>query len=777
MTHLPTRPNLPQSLAAALAILVVVGASAPASAAGLLIARNSGDPLAVKYHRVDIEAADGTSVTTVEQVFTNHTNRQLEATFLFPLPSDAVLVDFKLLVNGKMKKGEVLPREEAERIYLDIVRSMKDPGLVDWMESGLFRARIFPVPARGEQKIQVTYTQVLPFFDGTYKLVHPLRTPGTASRTLEDFTLTARLQHKTPLKAIYSPSHRVSVGRSGDHKATVGFEQARVALDKDFVLYFGISDADVGVQVFTHRPDPGEPGYFMLLAAPRSVFSQGELPQKAVTFVLDTSGSMEGKKMEQARRALLWALDQLGPRDRFNIVRFSSDVESFAEDLVTASTSHIGEAKRFVKSFEAAGGTAIEAALEEALETRPVDDDMTHLVLFMTDGRPTVGETSTSKILERATAANRHDARVFAFGVGDDVDTKLLDRLAGKHHGTSAYVGADDDLEVKTSALYTQLSHPVLTNLDLDIQHVRAHAMLPGQLPDLFKGGQLMLVGRYRGDGHALVRLKGRMQGKQRTWDFEVPFAEKATDNAFVAPIWAHRQVGLLLDQIRLNGETAALRSEVVQLATRFGIVTPYTSYLVVEDDRMLGQPGTSRRNRPLLNTVRTGAAPPAPTLDGAMGREEAESSLRDLFGGRGRAADSGSSTRPAASPRAGSGGGGFAKKSSGRQAVEEAKVVRHFKSKKTANSDVRGVRYVAGRVMRLLGGIWTDEAATSGKRELRVEPYSAAWLEIRRLQPDLGPILGLGERVKFAVGDVVVIVTSGGKSALTSSDRARLKR
>ncbi len=762
---MPSATGRLAAAAATVALLVSLGAPG-ASAAGLLLPKGGGAPLALKHNRVNITAKDGTAVTRVEQVFVNQTGRQLEATFLFPLPTDAVLIDFKLLVNGTMKKGEVLPRDQAERIYLDIVRSMKDPGLIDWMDKNLFRARIFPVPAHGEQRIEVTYTQVLPFMDGTYKLTHPLATPGAVSTTLEDFTLTARLAHKTGLKAIYSPTHRVSVQRKGDHEATIGFEGNRVPLDKDFALYFGVSDDPVGPQVLTYKPD-ADPGYFMLLAAPKVVFRANERPRKAITFVLDTSGSMAGSKMEQARRALRWCLDQLDSDDRFNVVRFSSDVETYSRDLVSATSKNLDGAREFVRGFEAAGGTAIDAALETALH-QDVDDGETHLVVFITDGRPTVGETATDKIVARSDGFDKGSkARLFAFGVGDDVDAKLLDRLADGHGGTSAYLGATDDLEVQIGGLYTQLAHPVLTDLALDVRNVRTFATLPGKtLPDLFKGSQLVVVGRYRGDGDALIRLTGTMQGERRTFDFEATLPARRDDNAFLAPIWANRQVGVLLDQIRLHGETAALKQEVVQLATRFGIVTPFTSYLVVEDDAAIGRdPRPPRPIRPTFGRPSPASRAPAPNLDGDMGGE-AEETMRDAFRKRAKAGAA-----------QGSGGGGFGRSSSGKQAVRDAKAVKHLKAKKRAESDVAEIRYVAGRAMRFVHGRWQDQAYRAGMETIRVAPYSKAWLQVVKIRPELSKALSLGDRVLVVVAGVAVEVEPGAPAKLSAKHAARLRR
>jgi Ca-activated chloride channel family protein len=747
---------------AALAIVAVAMCVVPrAHASGLLLPRDSAEPLAVRYHRVSVDAHDGTAVTKVEQVFTNRTGRDLEATFLFPLPEGAVIVDFRLMVNGEMKLGEVLPRERAKAIYEGIVAQMKDPALVEWMGDSLFQARIYPVPAGGDQRIELTYTQVLPFLDGAYKLVHPLRTPRAASRTLEDMTLTVKLANVTPLRAIYSPTHRISVQRKGEHSATIGFEQERAALDTDFVLYVSVSQADVGLQVLSHRP-PGGPGYFMVLASPREVFEGSELAHKNVTFVLDTSGSMAGGKLEDARRALTWCLDQLGPGDRFNVIRFSSDVEALAETAQPADAEHLAEARRFVAGFEAAGGTAIDAALETAL--RAVDgqtqtDLEPHIVLFITDGRPTVGETARDKILERAARFDQRGAtRLFALGVGEELDTLLLDRLAQAHGGTSAYLGADDDLDRQISALYSQLAHPVVTNLSLEVRNISPYAMLPRELPDLFKGQQLVVLGRYRKAGDALVRLRGRMNGKERTWDFEAPLPERRDDQAFIAPIWAHRQVGFLLDEIRQRGESAELRDEIVHLATRYGIVTPYTSYLVTEDN---GPP------RPVLVAPEPGAAASRPqrttALDGEMESREAGRTLRQAFGG----AKTGAASRPRdeRAPAAPA------------QEVAKAKAMKHYQAKTTTEEDSGSVRHVGGHAFQYKGGAWVDTGLRSGVETIQVAPYSAGWWKVVEVRPELKSILAIGERVVVQLGDVAVEVLPGAARELTKRQVDQLRR
>ena len=803
------------SLATLASILAVASLTAPgAHAAGLLVPTDQHlGPLQVKHQRVEIDVKDGTSVTRVEQVFLNPTGRALEATYLFPVPTDAVMVDFKLMVGGVMKHGEVLPKDKANRIYSDIVRRMKDPGVLDWMSPNLFRARIYPVPARGEQRIELTYTQILPFTDGTYKLSYPLKTPGQtlarrdgpvrdgrAPRTRDDFTLTVRLHHHTPLRTIYSPTHKVALSRKGEHDATVGFEENDAALDHDFALFFSVSKDDVGLSLLTYRPSPSgadetpcpdgadcakrrrEPGYFLLMATPKEVFNAKELQGKAITFVVDTSGSMQGAKLRHAKRALAYCLDHLQPDDRFNVVRFSSDVERFTQGkgagLVAASPDHIAEAKRFVEGFQAAGGTAIDAALTRALRT-DVNQD-THLIVFLTDGRPTIGETAPKAILKHAAKTNADGkARLFLFGVGVDVQTHLMDQLAQAHHGAAAYVKPNQDIETDIAAFYNKIAFPVLSDIQVSLPGARAFSVLPEPIPDLFKGGQLILAGRYRGAGDSLIRVTGAMAGTQRTFDFEGSFPAHQEQNAFIAQIWAHRQVGALLDQIRLHGETRDLRQEVIQLATRYGIVTPYTSYLVTESQRQTARPDwRRRRNVPnQIDDMGGGFGGGGGNLKGLGGVGTSSASGVGLMQRRPHV----SADRPAVAAAPAQEAAAAAdcdafRETTGRRAVDASKALKRYKQKKDARPDLATVRSVGPRTFTFRRGQWVDTRYRAGMTKIRVAPYSPAWLALGRHSKHLRAALALGDRVTLVLHGVAVVVEPGGATSLSDRDRKRLR-
>ena len=746
----------------ALMVTMAAMAFAPnaAHASGMLIPRDGGlQPLEVTYHRVEAVVQDGTSVTKVDQTFRNNTGRVLEATFIFPVPRGAAVDDFALYINGKRTAGEVLERNKARGIYEDIVRRMKDPGLIEWMGNDLFKARVYPIPARGEQRIEIAFSQVLDFDNGVYKYTYPLRTPGAPLQTQNDFTLTARISSKAPIRSVFSPSHEIYVRKKGENAATVGFEKDRAVLDEDFVLYYTVSQKDIGLNLLTYR-EKDEPGYFLLMASPKSSYESTEILGKSVSFVIDTSGSMAGPKMEHSKAALQYCLRHLDPRDEFNVVRFSSDVERWKDGLQSASKDNVEAAVSFVNEMEAAGGTAIHEALLAALASKPRGP---HLIVFITDGRPTVGETDVATIVKEAKGRNEHSARIFAFGVGDDLNAKLLDLVTEQNGGVTSYVHEGKEIETQVSSFYDKVSHPVLTDVEVSIGNLRTFGLLPKKIPDMFRGSQLILVGRYRTDGDALVRLSGHFDQRSVNYDFEGTFPKVSKDNAFIARLWAQRQVGYLLDEIRLHGERSELRDEVVQLATKYGIVTPYTSYLVVEPT---AQPVAIPRPRP---STRGGAFLPGDAQFGAGS-------------GGFKGAEKSEAAAPAAAERSADFYDGLASEESlhdaaGKSAVSSAKALRKMKEANKVDKDSRtSVRYVKGRTFEMSGGRWVDRSYREGMKTLKIRYLSQAYFDVLQEFAELAEYMALGDKVTVVKSGVAIVIDANGQETITKSQLEALR-
>ncbi len=574
---------------AVLAALAALTAAAPALRAdGFIVPdRRPGEPVAplsVKYHHVKVEIVGQVAKTSVDQVFINHFGRDVEGTYIFPVPEGASVSDFAMYIGNERVKGEILDSREARRIYEDIVRRMRDPGLLEYMGRNLFRARVYPIPARGEKRVQISYTEVLKAENGLVKYLYPLNTEKFSRDPLKDVSISVRIESQVPIVNVYSPSHKVSVRKEGGGLARAGYEEKDVRPDKDFLLYYSLSKDDIGLSFMNWEGPEG--GYFMLLASPRFAAPGEKVVAKNVVLVLDSSGSMSGAKITQAKEAARFILKHLDQRDAFTLVDFDDGVTPFSEGLVPASGDAIARALKFVDGIEDSGGTNINDALLAAL-SRMEDGERPGYILFLTDGLPTVGTTETADILRNIQNGNERRSRIFVFGVGDDVNTELLDRLSSDHRGTSVYIGETEDLEVALSGFYEKISSPLLSDLAVAFKGIDTSQVYPRALPDLFKGSQLVLVGRYRGDGPVSVVMTGKAGREGKRFVLESRSLTGSDRFSFLPRLWATRRIGYLLEEIRLQGRSKELEDEIRRLGLKYGIVTPYTSYLVTEKERM----------------------------------------------------------------------------------------------------------------------------------------------------------------------------------------------
>ncbi len=537
--------------------------------------------LELESHRVTVDIRDQAAVTRVVEVFRNQHNSQLEATFVFPLPADAAVSEFKMYLNGDLVSGEILAKDRARNIYRQIVSRMRDPGLLEYMDNRLLKLSVFPVPARGVQEVTVEYVQMLSAEDGLVHYTYPLKTPQSAARTMRDFTLTVGIASAAGLRNIYSPTHEVAVDRLDDNHATVGFEQSGVLLDRDFDLFYALSDAQFGATLLSCAGDE-EDGYFLLLLSPRVEIREQSIKPKDVTFVLDASGSMGGEKIDQAKSALKSCISALRADDRFRVIVFRNFVRSLSDEPLEATDKNRAAAHEFVERLRAAGGTNTSGALQEALavETRP---GRPHMIVFLTDGVPTVGKTKTSEIVEEVRDLNTSSTRIFCFGVGDDVNTRLLDGLTQLTGSYTEYVRPHDNIKTKVSTFFKRVSDPLLSDISVDYGEADVYDTYPPRPPDLYAGCQVLIAGRFRNPGETALGMKGSGPTDMEEFRFAVEFAEESLTREFISQIWAQRKVAFLLREIRLNGENRELRDEVIRLSKKHGIMTPYTSYLVVE--------------------------------------------------------------------------------------------------------------------------------------------------------------------------------------------------
>ncbi|MGH7149070.1 MAG: VIT domain-containing protein, partial [Planctomycetota bacterium] len=554
--------------------------------------------MSLESMRATARLVEGVSTTEIEQVFRNLGPVPAEEEYLFPLPEDAVASDLSLWIDGKETKGELLDRDRARQIYEGIVRRNRDPALLEWVGRGCVRVAAFPVPPGGEARVRLRYTNLLPNSAGAFEYRLPLNLAAIARGGLRSLVVDATIESSRPLAAIYSPTHAVDVRREGDRRARVTLEASNVAADRDFRLLVASADKEFGFVFLPNRRE-GEAGTFVALFAPRFDLEAGKVLPKDLVMVIDTSGSMAGEKIEQAKGAFRHALGRLRPGDRFNLVRFSSEAEAFREAPVEASPENLEAARTWIGRIEARGGTNIDEGLARALQVSRTEGRVP-LLFFVTDGLPTVGVTDEKAILGNARSKNAAGARIFVFGVGNDVNTRLLDTLAEETRAAREYVRGGEDIEVKVSSLVDKVSSPVLAEVSVAFEGADAHDLYPRLVPDLFKGSSLVLVGRYRGEGRKTVRLSGRFADARREWVYEIDLPRVETRNESIRQLWASRKVYYLLDDLRMNGESREVVEEIRRLGREHGIVTPYTSYLVVEEAQRLASarglaPGQAR--------------------------------------------------------------------------------------------------------------------------------------------------------------------------------------
>ncbi|RME81391.1 MAG: VWA domain-containing protein, partial [Caldilineae bacterium] len=578
------------ALLAALVLLMINGAGAQAQ--GIIIdppppgiVPPIGGPITIELHSIDAVIDGPVATVHITQIFRNNTEQQIEGTYIFPLPSDAAIGDFQMTVDGQVLEGKVYTKEEARRIYEDIVRRRRDPALLEYLDRDLFQTSVFPIPPGASRKLELTYSHTLALDNGLYHFRYPLQTRQYSPAPVKNLSLRVELRNQPGLRTIYSPSHQVRIDRLGDDAALVGFEQANILPERDFDLYFGVSPEAVGLNLLSYKP-AGEDGFFLLLAAPGIQVAPGEVVQRDMILVMDISGSMEGVKMEQAKRAAHFLVDNLNPGDRFNLIAFSTGVYLWSAELRPTAEDAVTDAHRWIEGLRAGGSTDINRALLEALaQLYEKEQGRPAYILFMTDGLPTLGETDSGRIILNAlnNMPPGRSVRLFAFGVGYDVDTDLLDNLSRELGGRSTYVKPEERIDEALGDFYRQISTPVLTNVSISFPGILVEDTYPYPIPDLFAGEQIVWAGRYRQGGATTITLRGEVNGKKRVFRYADQHLATKGGEPLVARLWATRKIGTLLDEIRRKGPLPELVDEVARLSTTYGIVTPYTSYLVLE--------------------------------------------------------------------------------------------------------------------------------------------------------------------------------------------------
>lgn len=557
----------------------------------------------IKEISIRTRVQDQIARTQVTQSFVNTGNRQMEVSFVFPLPYDGAIDRLTFMVDGKEYDAELMTKEKAREIYEGYMRRNKDPALLEWMGTGMFKTSVFPIPPGAERSVTLRYTQLLRKHESLTDYLFPLSTAKYTSHAIEKLSFNVAIECSAEIKIVYSPTHDVTVKRDDDLHAVVTYEAKNVIPSNDFRLFFDTAKQKLGASLLSYWPEDADHGYFLLLASPEISAPDADKQPKTTILVLDRSGSMNGKKIEQAKEALKFVVNNLNDGDLFNIIAYDSEIESFRPELRRFNDATRKEAIGFVNGIFAGGSTNIDGALSTAMSLVQ-DSSQPSYIVFLTDGIPTAGVRNESQIVKNTEQNNKYGSRLVSFGVGYDVNSRLIDRLSRANRGQSEFVRPDEDIEAHVSRLYQSMSAPVMVNVqttfELDVTDGETgspvNRVYPKEIHDIFAGQQVTMVGRYGKSGAAKIKFTGQVRGDAADFEFPALFVEKSGNETygFVEKLWASRRIGQIIDELDLNGSNQELITELVSLSTKHGIITPYTSFLA--DDQATPQQLTNRR-------------------------------------------------------------------------------------------------------------------------------------------------------------------------------------
>lgn len=678
----------------------------------LTVMPKRGHIQALEVRKIDVavELDDHTALTTVTHTFFNRGRRWQEGRFLFPLPKDAVVEDFTMWIGGREMPAELLDADKARKIYEDIVRSMKDPALLEFQDNGMLSLRVFPIEAGQEKVVKLAFRQSLKRTASLRQWRWPMTFASLDNAAIGQFKLDARVHSRDALNTLYVPTHDCRIERSGK-TGRVSFQASQFQPKNDLEILFSTGHKGYGLDLLTQKD--GDDTFFWMTLVP-DMKAKAPVVARDIVFVVDSSGSMAGPKMDQAKAALRYCVANLNDGDRFQIIRFGTTAEAFAKDWHAVDKPSREAAYRYINQLSARGGTNMEEALSLAMALPKSDRQRT--VLLLSDGKPTIGTTQEADLVALLDKTN---LRVHPVGIGYKINTHLLDQISNQSGGSNVYVAPEEDLELKLAQFYEQIKEPLLVNLDLSFEGVTVSDLHPRKLPDLYRGQALHVFGRYSGSGTARVTLKGAMNAKAVEQSYRLRFKE-SRDHAFITKLWAKRRVGWLLDQIRLNGSDPELVEEVRQLGARFDILTPYNSRLILEDEATRPQ-----------SVVSSDVLERLPT---------------------GRAVDSLMTTMP--------------KEKSGRAAFTTSVQIQSYEDALTVDEEASGVKKedrpktIDNRHFEWRDGGWyetiLDRVRTSAREEV---PFaSSRYFELATI-PELRKILALGKKVDFLHEGTIIAI------------------
>ncbi len=567
----------------------------------------------LKHTDVKAEVSGFLARVVVTQQFENPFKDKIEAVYTFPLPQNAAVDDMTMRVGGRTVRGRIKPREEARAIY-DAARAAGNvTSLLDQERPNIFTQSVANIMPGEKIDITISYVETLKYEEGTYEFVFPMVvgpryipghptgkqaggwspdttqvpdasriTPPVApkgTRAGHDISLEIALDAGVPIESIKSTLHEVEVEKLTGHSAFVRLKSGAVIPNKDFILRYDVSGRRIEDAIITHSSGRG--GFFTMILQPPDRVTAEDVTPKELVFVIDTSGSMSGFPIEKAKESMKHALDGLYPQDTFNLITFAGDTHVLFPEPVPATPENLRKAQEFLASRSGGGGTEMMKAIRTALDP---SDSQQHIriVCFMTDGY--VGND-----MEIISEIQKHpNARIFSFGIGSSVNRFLLDKMAEHGRGEVEYVSLQDDGSAAAKRFHERVRSPLLTDISVNWGGLRAGEVYPTRIPDLFSAKPVVLYGRYTGGGRGVIKLKGKMAGRDIVRDIPVELPQTEPRHDVIATLWARARIDDLMSQdyagVQQGNPVEHVKKQITDLGLEFRLMTQFTSFVAVEE-------------------------------------------------------------------------------------------------------------------------------------------------------------------------------------------------
>jgi Ca-activated chloride channel family protein len=555
-------------------------------------------PCPLKQTNVKAEITGFISRVQVTQHFENPFNEKIEAVYTFPLPQNAAVDDMTMNVGGRMVRGKILPREEAQGLYEAAKSRGQVAGLLDQERPNIFTQSVANILPGSQVTITISYVEQLRYDDGSYEFVFPMvvgpryipggvpdasrilpRLAGPEERNGHDISFEVSLDAGVIVENLETRTHPVDIERPSPSSARVKLRGGPTIPNKDFILRYHVAGKTIHDAVLTHRSERG--GFFTLVLQPPDRVGTDDVTPKELVFVLDTSGSMAGFPIEKAKETMKLALDNLYPDDTFNLITFSGDTRILFEQPVRATKRNLRQAQDFLAATAGGGGTEMMGAIKAALEPSDSQSHM-RIVCFMTDGH--VG----NDMAIIAEVQKHKNARVFAFGIGSSVNRFLLDNMAIAGRGEVEYVGLSDDGSAAAQRFHQRIRNPLLTDVSIDWNDLPISDVYPKRIPDVFGAKPVVVTGRYTAPGSGTIKLKGKMAGSEFIREIPVTLPETMALHDVLAPLWARARIDELMSEDYMGAQLGRMRHDlkqtITQLAMEFRLMTQFTSFVAVEE-------------------------------------------------------------------------------------------------------------------------------------------------------------------------------------------------